>query len=52
MAKKKSKAPSGLKITRNNNVFTCSWKRGDKYKAQTFQYSINGGTWVTASVAA
>lgn len=39
----KTKAPTGLKITRNGNVFTLTWKIGDKDYAdgQYFSYLIN-----------
>lgn len=44
MAKKEvTKAPTGLKITRSGNVFTASWKIGDKDygDGQYFQYLID-----------
>ena len=38
--KKKSTAPSGLKITRNNNKIICEWTTHD-YESQTFQINVN-----------
>lgn len=44
MAKKATKAPTGLKIVRSENTFTASWKIGDKDygDGQYFQYLIDG----------
>ena len=51
---KSTKAPTGLAISRNNGVYSVSWKCGDKNysKGQQFQYSINSGGWISLSVAA
>jgi hypothetical protein len=50
----KTKAPSGLTITRNGNSFVCQWKKSDKdYDGgQQFQYKIGSGAWTTASIGA
>ena len=50
MAKTSAK-PSGLKVTRNGNKFVCSWKRGESYASQSFQYKINDNKWISASVS-
>ena len=45
MATKKA-TPSGLTITRNNNVFTFKWKRHNSPTAQQLQYRLLvGGKW-------
>lgn len=51
---KTTKAPTGLAISRNNGVYSVSWKCGDKNysKGQQFQYRINSGGWVGLSVTA
>ena len=43
----KTKAPTGLSITRDGGKFTFAWKIGDKdYEAgQTLKYRINKGAW-------
>lgn len=46
----KSKKPSGLKIARDGNKFTCSWKKGESYSAQTFYYRLNEGEWIKQNV--
>lgn len=48
----KSKAPTGLLISRKGNVFTFSWKKGDSdyENGQRLWYRINGGAWVKPSV--
>lgn len=47
MAKRKkyTAAPSGLTIERSGATFTCSWKTGQKYQKQEFQYSNGGWSW-------
>lgn len=55
MSKPKSKKPTGLSISRNNDVFTFSWKVGGKdySEGQNLQYSLNGGkSWPSLSVTA
>ena len=47
----KSKKPSGLKIARDGNKFTCSWKKGESYSAQAFYYRLNDGEWIKQSVS-
>ena len=47
----KSKKPSGLKIARDGNKFTCSWKKGESYSAQAFYYRLNEGEWIKQSVS-
>ena len=47
-----SKKPSGLSIERNDNKFTCSWKRGATYSSQTFQYQIDDGEWTAQTCGA
>lgn len=50
-----TKAPTGLTISRNNNVFTFKWKRGDANYSdgQQLQYKYsNQSTWNTLSVSA
>lgn len=50
---KKTKTPTGLTITRNNNVFTLTWKLGEKYaKGQAVQYRTNLLGWTALSVGA
>lgn len=50
---KKTKKPTGLTITRNNNVFTLTWKLGEKYeKGQAVQYRTNLQGWTALSVGA
>ena len=48
-----TKAPTGVTISRNGGTYTASWKCGDKNydKGQQFQYRINGGGWISLSVA-
>lgn len=49
----KTKKPTGLTITRNNNVFTLTWKLGEKYaKGQAVQYRTNLQGWTALSVGA
>ena len=50
----KSKKPSGLSVTRNNNVYTLKWKIGDADygNGQNLWYRINDGAWVKPSVSA
>lgn len=36
----KTKAPSGLTVTRNDRTFTLSWKQGETYEAQYLEFSI------------
>lgn len=49
----KTKKPTGLTITRNNNVFTLKWKLGEKYaKGQAVQYRTNLQGWTALSVGA
>lgn len=50
----KSKAPSGLSITRSGNTYTFRWKIGDSnYDAgQALQYKINGGRWTKLAIGA
>lgn len=38
----KTKAPSGLGISRSGTGFVCSWKRGENYKKQELSYNVNG----------
>ena len=46
--------PTGVTITRADNVFTASWKFGDKNydRGQALQYRINGsqGKWVSVAI--
>lgn len=37
----KSKAPSGLSITRNNNNFTFAWSKPQEYDVQGLMYHVN-----------
>lgn len=48
----KTKAPSGLTITRNGNSFVCQWKKSDKDydDGQQFQYKIGSGAWASVSI--
>lgn len=51
----KTKAPTGLSLTRNDNVFTCSWKIGDSNYdgGQRFWYRLDEGkytSWTELSV--
>ena len=48
----KSKAPTGLSISRNGSRFTFSWKKGDSDydNGQHLQYRINGGGWVKPAI--
>lgn len=48
----KTKAPTGLSITRSGSTFTFSWKIGDSDYAngQNLQYSINGAPWQQPAV--
>ena len=50
----KSTKPSGLSVTRNNNVYTLKWKIGnaDYGNGQNLWYRINDGAWVKPSVSA
>lgn len=49
----KTKKPTGLTITRNNNAFTLKWKLGEKYaKGQAVQYRTNLQGWTALSVGA
>lgn len=50
----KSNKPSGLSVTRNNNVYTLKWKIGDADygNGQNLWYRINDGAWVKPSVSA
>ena len=45
-----AKKQTGLGIDRKKLAFTCSWKKGETYTAQEFQYKLNDGSWVSASV--
>ena len=48
----KTKAPSGLTITRNGNSFVCQWKKSDKDydDGQQFQYKVGNGAWTSVSI--
>lgn len=49
----KTKKPTGLKLTRNKNVFTASWSIADKDYAdgQSLQYRLNSkGRWLSVRV--
>lgn len=47
-----TKAPTGLKISRNKAKFTTEWKRGDSnYSGQQWQYKLNSGSWKHADSA-
>lgn len=50
---KKTKAPTGLSVSRNGNTYTLSWKIGDKDygKGQNLQYKVNGGAWQSPSIS-
>lgn len=55
MAKsKKSRAPSGLSITRKGSVFTFKWKKGESYKkGQKLEYKLGigkGAKWKKLSI--
>ena len=46
-----AKAPTGLKIVRNGQTFTCSWKKGESYdKGQQFAHVATGESWTTTSI--
>lgn len=49
---KKTKAPTGLSVSRNGNTYTLSWKIGDKDygKGQNLQYRVNGGGWQAPAI--
>ena len=47
MAKKKTKAPGGLTISRNNGSFLCSWTKGESYQKQEFLFALNLGAWTS-----
>lgn len=43
-----TKKPSGLSIARSNGSLTLSWKTGEKYDKQEFEYKHNKGKWSKA----
>lgn len=47
-----AKAPTGVSISRSGANFTASWKKGEKYSAQKFEYCVNPVTpWTAASTS-
>lgn len=48
----KTKAPSGLKIARDDYKFVFSWKLGEKYSKQDLEYKVNNGKWVGIDINA
>lgn len=48
----KTKKPTGLKLARENNVFTLSWKKGDANydSGQKFQWRTNNTAWTSINI--
>ena len=48
----KTKKPTGLKLTRQSNVFTLSWKKGDANydSGQKFQWRTNNTSWTSINI--
>ena len=45
-----AKKQTGLGIDRKKLAFTCSWKTGETYTKQEFQYKLNSGSWKSVSI--